>query len=343
MKRIKDMPITLAAIALIFALIVYSPKAKEGAIIGMRLCENVIIPSLLSILIISNLIIKSRASLLFNRLFGTIIRHTLNLPAASAAAIILGLTAGYPAGAILTHELYENGEISEDEARRIMRFNLCGGAAFTVTAVGTVLLGSTKSGAVLFLINILSALITAALGRLFGKNDNAQNTNCFMKRLTFSQALPEAVDSSAKALIIMSAYIVMFSAVFNLLKLPRYLTPIFEITGGLFNSSSAPSFAMLAFYLSFGGFCVHLQIYGYLKDMNIPYPDFLFHRLICASFSFLLARLYTAFFPSTSTVFNNTAPAVSRFSQGNVTLSLVLIIGCAVIVLDIENRKLKLA
>jgi len=338
MKRINENALTFLLFAAIGTLCAFSRSAKAGASEGIRLCEEVIIPSLLPILIISTLIINSKAETALEKLFGTVFEKMLRLPRASAGAIILGMICGYPSGAVLTCRLYEKGLIEENEAERIMHFNLCGGFAFIITAVGTVVYGNTKTGVILLLINILSAVIIMLFDSVGKKKPLELKSSRNYAHIT--EALPEAVETSVKAILTMSAYIILFSAFSSIISIPSFLMPIIEITNGVCNNELPLEYC--AFFLSFGGLCVHLQLFGFLKKMKIKYVKFLVYRIVAGLLSFGIAKLYIAAFPQSEEVFSNISSPIHEFSSGGIALSMIMIIGCAVVVLDIENRKLKL-
>ena len=158
MKKAVTVFQTIFLLLLIGLFIVFSTKAKAQTISGMKMCINIIVPSLLPILILTNTAIKSEASTFFEFLL-TPIAKLLKFPPSAMCAIIFGLIGGYPTGALLTEQLFEHGEIDEHTARRMLRFNFCGGVAFIITAVGTIKLNSTKIGVVIYTINLLSSII----------------------------------------------------------------------------------------------------------------------------------------------------------------------------------------
>lgn len=342
-KRIKekgDAFIVFSLFCLIGLISVFSAEAKEGAKSGIELCENVIIPSLLPILIICSVITKSRLSSVFERLFGRTLEKVFSLPKACASAVILGLIGGYPSGAVLTHSLYQQGKINENEANRIMKFNFSPGVAFTVTAVGSITYGSLKTGLVLYACITASEIIIAFFSQFPKKYE--KRSNAFVASPAgLSDALCDGVEATVKALAVMSAYIILFSAFFTIINPPEFLIPVFEITNGICSQKLLPpSFA--CFFSAFGGLCVHFQLFGFLKKMGAKYKAFLISRTESAVLSFILYKLYSLFFPEADAVFSNISAPVHSFSSGGITLSVLLILGCAVIVFDIENRKLKL-
>lgn len=320
MKRLNQSIISFALFCIIIFLTLFSKEAKSGAIEGINLCENIIIPSLLPILIISNTII--------------------NINKSPLAAIFFGLISGFPAGAVLTHSLYENKSITSDDAERIMSFNFCGGIAFIISAVGGIIYKSTKAGLILFSSCFLSALIIALFRFPFGSHCNKSEMN---KAPGFSDALCKGCESSVKSIALMSAYIILFSAVMKIVKLPPLLVPMLEITNGIGNNALLPPVAFCAFFLSFGGLCIHMQIFSLLNDMKIKYSVFLFYRLLSACLSYIICRIILHFSGDTSLVSASLSPAlpfeISKLGSG---LSAIMTVGCAVVVFDLENRKVKL-
>ena len=339
-RRYSDAAITFLLCFLIAVLTVFSHDAKQGAKEGLGICEGIIIPSLLPVLIICKFLINSRLQNTFQVLFGKVFEKVFLLPKESAAAIILGLVSGYPAGAILTLSLFERGEIGESTAQRIMTFNVCGGAAFIITAVGTVIYGSTKLGLILYLCCVLSSLIIAFITRFTQQKKNF-DTLKEKAYLNLNDAFCTAVEDTVKALAVMCAYIVFFSVLCSLINPPEYLVPLLEITNGICaESTPEPQYAV--FFIAFGGICIHLQLLPFLSKMKVKYYKFFIGRMGAAVLSFALFKVYSELFYESEAVFSNISSPVYTFSSGGIALSTVMIIGCAVIVFDIENRKIKL-
>lgn len=333
MKKYSIIAIFISAI--IALLINNSPVAKEGAINGIKLCESVIIPSLLSILILTNLIIKSKCSIIFEKLFGWVSYYLFKLPKCTAPAIFFGLIGGYPSGAILSHNLYEQGLIDDEDLKRIMRINFSGGLAFIVTAIGQTKFESARLGFVLYLSSVLSSIIIGIINGFVCKKPKAVSKVLY-NPLPLNDALISSVESATKSILIMSAYIIMFSSICAILPIPSYIMPIAEITNGMFESSIPLDYT--AFFLAFGGLCVHFQIMSYLPS----YIDFLVFRIINAISSFGIMKLYLLINPINDYVFSNQSSITAQLTQANAGFGIIMIIGCAVIIFDIENRRIKL-
>lgn len=338
MKNLKYIIITILLVCILVFMIAFSSQAKAGAINGIRLCSQIIIPALLPILIICGTITKSRCARVIELAFSPLAK-LLSLPKVASCAIVLGLVGGYPTGAILTNDLFCNGVISQPTAKRIMSFNFCGGIAFVITAVGDTWLGSKRLGCVLYLINIISSMVICFLSGLIHKRDNHHNTvGTYLK---FDEAVISAVNQSTNSILVMCCYIIFFSAIFNVIKLPSFLAPLLEITNGVFSGEKL-SFEFLAGALGFGGLCVQLQLLQYAKNVGMNFLEFLAWRIAGGLISYFLGKIYTLLFPQSLEVFSNTASITPKAFEVNAPLSIVLLLGCIVLVVELNQKKSKL-
>lgn len=326
---------TLCLIFLAALFIIFSKNTRKGAYDGLTLAMNTVVPSLLPLLIIFLTFMKSSANNILIKLFGNFSRVFFNLPKAAFSAILFGLVGGYPTGALLSEELFEEGEIDEEQAKRLMCFNFCGGCGFIITAVGTVTFNSTRLGVMLFLSNAFSSILIGFV--LSFKEKRLEKSEYSLFSFTsLGDALTLATPKAAQSVIVITAYIVLFSALSSTVKIPEPLLPIIEITNGVCNGDF--SLPLTAAFLSFGGICIHLQISGVLIKFKMSYFEFLLFRLISSVLSYFVMKLLLYFFPVDLSVFANASTPV-RLSSVNVTLSVLLVAGCFVSVLDLNSRR----
>lgn len=320
-------------------LIAFSDKAKSGALHGFDMAGNIVVPSLLPLLIIFNLIMKSEAGNTVQKLFAPITEKIFRLPRAAGGAVIFGLIGGYPTGALLTESLYINNDIDGETAKRLLRFNVNGGAAFIITGIGTVVLKNEKAGLILFISTTFSALLTAFLSSFH--YDKIKSPCLYYSSVSFGDALNKSTELSVRAVLNISAYIILFSSFFNILYIPEFLSPVIEITGGLVDYFRLFSLPQIAAFLSFAGLCIHFQLFSVIKKIGMRYSDFFLWRIIHAAVSYTMCRIILKIVPADTAVFSNASESVAVPFSVNLTLSVLMMIGCAVIVLDIESKKRK--
>lgn len=238
-------------------LIVFSAEMREGAYKGLALAENTIIPSLLPLLIIFLLIMKTGARDVLARAFGFVSHYFFNLPMVTFPAIIMGLVGGYPTGALLTQELFLSQEIDRAQAARMLRFNFCGGCGFIITAVGTATLLSPKAGLILFVSNItVSVLMGFALS--FTQPRMKKGFYSYRESPPLGNAIADSAEGAIKSMLSITAFVIFFGAVNHIASLPKFILPIVEITNGLCSGEKF-SLPEISGYLAFGGLCIHMQ------------------------------------------------------------------------------------
>lgn len=337
--KLRDVFLLLGLLLCAGILIVCSADAKAGAQAGLLLAENTILPSLLPLLMIFFIIMKTSAGNVLVQLFGGITYHVFRLPAAAAPALLFGLVGGYPTGALLTETLYRDGDISKEQAQRIMKFNVCGGAGFIITAVGTVTLSSQKSGLLLFSSNVLAALCLTGCTAIGQTKDHKIITDTAAP-LPVGEALSVSATEGIKSLLNITAYIVLFSAFDGIINIPPVIKPVFEITSGIC-TGTALSLPQTAAYLAFGGFCIHLQLIGMIKTFDMKYIDFLLCRIFHAALSYGICYGLLQLFPQDTAVFSNVSDTIARPSIVNTALSVLLLFGCIVLIFDLQAKRRK--
>lgn len=310
MKR-KDLFLLTGLTAAAAVMVIFSSQAREGAYDGLILAQNTIIPSLLPLLIIFLLIMKTGAKDIIAKLFGFLAVCVFNLPKAAVPAIFFGFIGGYPTGALLTRELLDNGEIDCEQAKRLLRFNVCGGCGFIITAVGGAVLLSPRAGLMLFASNVISNALIGFANSFF----SPRVSPCFYsfcKNGDIGSALTEAVNSAVKSVLAIAAFVILFSALDRILNPPAFLLPILEITNGVC-SRSGFTLPEISAFLSFGGICIHLQLLPVILQAGMKYRDFLLWRVISALLSYCTAKLFLLISPLMFRCFQ-TAPIIPPFS-----------------------------
>ena len=341
MKKALEAAQSVGIFALIICFIVFSVRAKAQALEGMKLCLNVIVPTLLPILILTNTIIKSSSRVFLETVFSPLAR-LLRLPKCACCALILGLIGGYPTGAILSNELFNLHLIDNQTAKRLLRCSFCGGVAFIITAVGTIHLNSTKTGIIIYTINVLSSIIICVADGIIHRNTNKSTQEYSIGSQSFCNALINSIECSTKSVAVMCGCIVFFSAICGLVSIPPFAMPLIEITNGIFKFNGSISLPYLCFFLSFGGLCIHLQILNVIKSTGIGYIDFFVHRVVGGLISYFLGKGYILLFNPDTEVFSNISQITPRLNQINGSLSIILLASCIVIVVDLNNKKSKL-
>ena len=150
----------IAAALTMLILILDAKTALSGAVEGVQLCIQVVIPSLLPLFFLSIFLTDALSSISTG--FLTPLGRFCRIPGNTPALLVLGLLGGYPTGAQSVAEAYRAGHLSKEDGKRLLGFCSNAGPAF-VFAMGATQFQDPRIPMVLWLIHILSALITGRI------------------------------------------------------------------------------------------------------------------------------------------------------------------------------------
>ena len=340
MKKIGSVRLNTALIgAVAGALLIYlSAQTKEGIKIGLELCAETLIPSLFPFLCIANIILLKKSA--DNGIFARAFSRIFSLPPALFKVFLFSLIGGYPLGALMTAELYKNGDIGKKQARRASLFCFCSGPAFCISAVGENMCSSKTQGIYLFISCVLSAVLTGLILRFWDKSEEKSTI-----KITCNETgdFNSAMEKSINSMLNMCAVVIIASAVVYLIRLSpinlyckKALICALEVTNACAEVKESP--ALLAAVLSFGGISIFLQIKKYLDEINLPYFKYFLFRIISAVLSGGICFLINLLFP-VSVQMAKQAVSVKYFSF-SAPLSALLLFSFCVFILDNKKGKL---
>ena len=127
------------------------------------MCAAALIPSLFPYLVLTALISRCGTTEHIGRAIGQPFSMLFGLPGSLAFSFIIGMCAGYPAGAAAVCEAYRGGRCTADEAERGCALLNNTGPGLTVALLGTTLLGDRRLGIIIYLAQLLSVLTLGAL------------------------------------------------------------------------------------------------------------------------------------------------------------------------------------
>lgn len=313
---------------------------------GLLLCADSVIPSLFPFMIISQFIVKSGMCDFFGRIFGKATAKLFRLPPVASSVILMSLTGGYPIGAKMTYELLCDGKISEAAAQKLDLFCINAGPAFIIGTVGTMFLGSTRAGVLLYCSVALASIIIGVLTRFVGSSETAEPERS--KAIILKnpiEAFSASVSDSVKAMISVCGWIVIFNCLikyicsFSLNGYTVASASILEVTSGIkmsLNFLPVPAFAAI---ISFGGLSVHCQIYSYVAKTGLSAKLFYTARVLCAALSALICLALLKIFPCEIETFATVAQTNPATYSVSLPAACALLLMCSVLIFELDSGK----
>ena len=291
-KSLSDISI-LVILNMLGVMLIWRQEAVSSAIIeSTKNCVYRIIPSLFAMTVISTAISNSG-------LVGMALQRS-KIDANIFTAFLFGNIGGYPIGAKLLSEMVRDGRMNKSQAEKAIVFCFGSGPAFAAGVAGTAIFGDVRYGLAALSAGILANLtlyfLYAVISRESPKH-TINDSNGFTTSLMI-----ESVSSSTNSMISICSMIVFFAAlraviesVYPKLRDMKYLAGVLEISNiASLSGLKGISLVAVALLLSFGGLCVHMQLFAII-DGQFSLRTFYLSRIIAlplaGAYAFLLEIL----------------------------------------------------
>lgn len=310
MKKISGFFMAAAVIAYSAALLYYNKAVSDGVISSIKVCVNVIIPSLFPFMTASGIIISSGLYCKLSLPFSLISRRIFHLRADLFSIFLISSVGGYPVGAKLLMNLYESGNIDKNTAEKMLGFCYMGGPAFFIGAAGMKIYNSTAVGIIIFA-SIFFSNLTAMF--LCGLRLPAPPQNKLERKLDFTlDGFLSSINSGGIGIAKICAAIVFFASMLAVLEasgiidlISRIMSSITHISAEncriflrsmleISNVSALPSdisfLPAVTSLLSFGGLCVIFQVEGIIGG-RLSTHNFLISRIVTMILSYFCCKI----------------------------------------------------
>lgn len=372
-ERLKIFLTASLCLALALLLLLTPQEGLAGARQGLSLCAAVVIPSLFPFLVLCVFVVSSGLAQKAGVLFEPLTRRVLRLPGCAAATLVMGMIGGYPVGAKAAAGLRRRGALSKEEGDRLLAFCINSSPAFIIGAVGTGMLRSTDAGILLYIAHIGASLLLGAVLALLHRVPPASagragaapalRRAAERNKQPLSACFVYAVSDSARSMLAICAFVVLFSALSATLAAAGVLTGtaallagvarapgaapvilqgligLLEVTNGCAAASHTGGLAgllLISAMLAWSGFSVHFQVMASIGNSGLSARRFILTRPLHMLFSVGLTLLLFHFYPAAVPAFAGTGTALSpAFHSAPASTALLLL--CAMLLLSLVH------
>ena len=302
---------SLCVIALFVLMLLFPQPVFKGASSGLLLWFNVILPTLLPFMIISNLLIGTRAIDAISKVFGPVMCRLFGVTRYGSFAIIAGFLCGYPMGGKVTADLVRKQYITWQEGEYLLSFTNNTSPMFIISYVVWQNLKDTSRTMPALLILILSPILCSFLFRIYYRpGARIHSSGCPpLPKAAAASLMDSCIMNGFETITKVGGYIMLFSILIALLqKLPfdhflfsLLLLPSLEMTNGIPLLCASPLSADACFVLSlaltsFGGWCSVAQTRSMVQGTRLPITPYIIEKLITTLVTSLLAYTYIRLF-----------------------------------------------
>lgn len=337
LKFIKKYTFTIIFILFLLLLILYSNSNLQAAKQGMLLWCSSVVPSLFPFFVATELLNHTNTAYLFGRAFHKVMRPLFNVPGEGSYALIMGFISGYPVGAKIVSDFYDNKVCTKDEAERMLAFTNNSGPLFIIGTVGIALFGSSDIGALLLVTHIFSSLTVGIIYGIYSRYKSRltrsiefQNTspaNTYVDISKLGDILSFSIRKSISTVLQIGGFVVLFSVILSILSTSGFINGVsivaenlgipsnisnglirgfIELTNGLKYTSNIHlknisfNIILCAFLLGFGGISIMLQVLSVITKYKLSIKKYFYGKILQG----LIAAAYTAIIINFIPIFN---------------------------------------
>ena len=307
----------LFILILSFALVLSTGKYAYAVTDGVKLWACYLLPSFFPYLFITAVFSSLPATFSLSEKLSPLTKKLFGVNGSVAYAFMMSVISGYPMGSKVVADLKTGGYLSERESMTAAALASTSSPAFTVGVVGNIIFRDTLFGVLLFLVNIVSAIITGLIFSISKRDKNNRPLSVAHKE---TPSFYDLTYSSVISILVIGGIIALFYLLSEILLSAGVLTPfinVFSSVSGDAETGKAITFGLLeftrglkilggtartvftlpiaAFLCGFSGLSAVMQSLCYLKKAKIKTAPYLISRLTHAVVSFLLA-LTVSFF-----------------------------------------------
>lgn len=169
-SKLKTAVLALMATIFTFSLIAFPEEAFEASIRGLNMWWEVVFPSLLPFFIICEMLIGFGVVKFIGVLLEPLMRPLFRVPGAGGFVWAMGIASGFPAGAKLTARLRQEGQLTRNEAERLVSFTNSSNPLFIFGAVSVGFFYNPHLGVILALSHYCGNFLVGLTMRFYGED-----------------------------------------------------------------------------------------------------------------------------------------------------------------------------
>lgn len=299
--------IVIFLVLLSFFLITFSKEVIESVGFSLSIWKENLFPSLFPFFVVSNLLIEYGFVDYLGNWFGKWMPKLFGLPKEASFVLFISMISGFPSSAKYTSRLVNEGCLSKEEGEQLLTFTHFSNPLFVLGFIGTGLLCNQKIAFLILFCHIFSNLIIGFLSKgekskeLKGKRNTLVSKK---EKLSFGKVFSKSIMDSLTTTFLLLGVVTCFLALTTILQTVLPLSPegkvlisgLLEMTQGVKLVMELPislcfQGLFMLFFISFGGFSVHMQVLSFISEENLRYFPYFWGRILQVVFSGILYLL----------------------------------------------------
>lgn len=256
---------------LIVLMTLFPQQGMQSALLGLSIWWDVLFPALLPFFVISEVLLGLGIVHFLGTLLDPIMRPLFRVPGIGGFVMAMGLVSGYPVGARLTSQLWEQKLLSREEGERLVAFTTTADPIFLIGAVAIGFFHSASLATLFVISHYGASFIVGFLMRFHGRSGSSATRLSETPRIAAHRAslfthaiqamhrarladgrplgelLKQAIEVSLKLVFIIGGLVVLFAVAIELLTLVHVMDALYALAHWLLPLLGIPSTLSVAF------------------------------------------------------------------------------------------------
>lgn len=303
-KKLNSLLISLITLFFLVQFLIKSELLTNTFYQSISLWFYNLLPSIFFFFTITDILNNYNFPYFIEKIFGKIIHKIYKLPNISSYIIFISMISGFPSNSKLIKEMLDNKKVNSYEATRLLTMTHFSNPLFIIYTIGINFFHSKKIGIIIMIVHFLTNFIVGFIFRNIFNVSETTKKSTISNQLPFMEMLKKSINNTISISLNVLGIIIFFSIILavinNYLNLNSFsnaiLNGLLEITNGLKLLSNLSidiikKATIATFFISFGGFSIHMQIFSILNKYNINYIIYLISRIIHASIASILVYI----------------------------------------------------
>jgi len=248
---------------------------NTNIIFASELFIKKIFPSLFPMFLLSSILINLNIIKYFDFFFIKITNFIFKINNNLSYILIMSLISGFPSSAKIAKEMYDKNIISKKNIQKILLFTHFANPLFIFAMID-------KNAKLILFAHFLSNFIIGICTRNF-LVDNSEKKIKLSNHDNLISSIFNSINNSISTLLFIFGTITTFYIISSVINLPIFKI-LLELSQGLnyiifLNINDLYKTILCGGLISFGGICIHFQVYGILSELKIKYWPYLIARL----------------------------------------------------------------
>jgi sporulation integral membrane protein YlbJ len=227
--------ISFLIVTIAILLIIFPQHSFEAALRGVSIWWDILFPALFPFFVISEMLLGFGIVHFLGTMLDPMMRPVFRIPGIGGFVMAMGFASGYPVGARLTSQLWEQKLVNREEAERLVAFTTSSDPIFLIGAVSVGFFHDASLALILAIAHYGGAVLIGLLMRFHGSRssdtEQPQQTNGSIWKRAFNAMhaarikdgrsigvlLSQAIQSSLGLIFVIGGLVVFFSVVLEVL------------------------------------------------------------------------------------------------------------------------------